>query len=161
MKVVDCFYEKGLTFSCLPGCRYCCSVEPGFVFLSLDDISRLTEKTDTSLSDFIERYCVIVPMGDVKHISLKETPQNDCIFLTEKGCGVYDARPVQCSTYPFWSHVLESRKTWDEEKQWCPGINQGELNTKEYIEEQLILRVRNQPVTLEEIQKIMDIKQCR
>ncbi len=152
---MESFYEKGLAFSCIPGCRYCCSVEPGFVFLSLQDLYRITEATQTTLKECIERYCIYVPMGDVTHISLKETPENDCIFLAEKGCGIYEHRPVQCSTYPFWAHILESEKHWEEEKAWCPGIGNGELHVKEEIEEILNQRIKNQPVSKKEIDKIL------
>ncbi len=152
---MDCFYEKGLSFSCIPGCRYCCSVEPGFVFLSLQDLIRIAAATETGIEECIDRYCIYVPMGDVTHISLKETPENDCIFLTEKGCGVYENRPVQCSTYPFWAHIVDSEKNWEEEKAWCPGIGKGELHSAEEINDNLQQRVINQPVTKKEIEKIL------
>jgi hypothetical protein len=30
-------------------------------------------------------------------------------------CRIYQARPIQCSTYPFWPNILESEAAWDEE----------------------------------------------
>ncbi|NCB00894.1 MAG: YkgJ family cysteine cluster protein [Spirochaetia bacterium] len=148
---MDCFYKDGLPFSCQPNCLYCCAVEPGFVFLSQYDLDRLTSYTHTSIDEFIKTYCVKVPMGETSYISLKERPNHDCIFLTSKGCSVYDARPVQCSTYPFWSSVIESKETWENEKQWCPGINKGERHTKEEIEIEVNRRVEHPPLIYEEI----------
>jgi len=109
----SCFYDKGLHFEC-QCCNYCCS----------------TEK-------FIDTYCRYVDMGAFKMLSLKEKENYDCIFLCEKGCTMYKARPRQCMTYPFWAHVLESEETWNEEAKACPGIGKGRLYTKKEIEEKL------------------------
>ncbi len=37
-----------------------------------------------------------------------------CIFLDRSSnkCGIYDVRPVQCRTYPFWPSLLESPDDW-------------------------------------------------
>ncbi|MDC7246292.1 MAG: YkgJ family cysteine cluster protein [Sphaerochaetaceae bacterium] len=148
---MECFYEDGLAFTCLPGCRYCCAVEPGFVFLSMNDLQRLCSFTQKPVKDFVAEFCIKVPMGSHHYLSLKERDNHDCIFLGEKGCTVYESRPVQCSTYPFWAHVLSSGKSWEEEKKWCPGIGKGVLHSKEKIDEQLSLRKENQPLIFEEL----------
>ncbi len=150
---MECFYEDGLAFSCLPGCRYCCAVEPGFVFLSMDDLQRLCSFTHLSIDDFISTYCVKVPMGDCHYLSLKERDNHDCIFLGPNGCTVYESRPIQCSTYPFWKHVISTKQTWEDERRWCPGIGKGEIHSKEEIEQQVSLRVVNQPIIFEELKK--------
>ena len=110
----SCFYENGLKFGC-KGCGYCCSCEPGYVFLSKDDMNRMASGLGLDVKTFTDTYCRIVDMGLFKMVSLLEKENNDCIFLKDGKCRVYDCRPVQCSTYPFWAHVLESRETWDEE----------------------------------------------
>ena len=47
---------------------------------------------------------------------LVSTKGHGCTFLTrEGGCGVYEARPVQCRAYPFWPRVLKSPETWNHE----------------------------------------------
>jgi len=39
-----------------------------------------------------------------------------CVFLDPFGqCSIYDVRPVQCRTYPFWPSLLESKEDWDNE----------------------------------------------
>ena len=40
-----------------------------------------------------------------------------CIFLDRQTnrCGIYSVRPIQCSTYPFWSNILESEQHWNDE----------------------------------------------
>jgi len=51
-----------------------------------------------------------------------------CIFLGEDlKCTVYEARPDQCRTYPFWPHLLASQLSWEWESLKCPGIGKGNL----------------------------------
>jgi hypothetical protein len=75
-----------------------------------------------------------------KAISLRENAAYDCVFWTEDGCSVYDDRPIQCSTYPFWASIMDSRSSWKDEAAYCPGIGKGELRSKSYIEERLLAR---------------------
>lgn len=98
--------------------------------------------------EFIETYCRYVPMGSFKMLSLKEKDNYDCIFLCKEGCKVYQARPRQCRTYPFWAHVLESEESWKEEAKSCPGIGKGKLYTKKEIEEKLQYRLENKPIMI-------------
>lgn len=119
------FYDDGLNFSCRR-CMYCCSAEPGYVFLSEDDITRLSAFFSLDRDTFIKQYCRMVDYGTHFLVSLRERKNYDCEFLTPQGCSVYEARPLQCRTYPFWGNILESREKWDEEASYCPGINKGE-----------------------------------
>ena len=49
-------------------------------------------------------------------IRLREK-DGSCIFLGDDGkmCTIYEARPVQCRTYPFWPNIMQSKEKWDEE----------------------------------------------
>ena len=148
---MSCFYEKGLLFSCKPGCRYCCGVEPGYVFLTRDDLQRLTDYLKLSYPEFLQRYCRKVPMGSISYISLLEKDNHDCVFLASHGCSVYEARPVHCATYPFWNTVLTSLQNWEREADWCPGIGVGELHSKEEIDRMLAMREGVEPAVWEEV----------
>ena len=35
-------------------------------------------------------------------------------------CKLYQARPTQCRTWPFWQEVVESAETWDQAANGCP-----------------------------------------
>lgn len=68
-------------------------------------------------------------------LSLRETPAKACIFYdSQRGCSVYEDRPRQCRTWPFWRGVVASRERWDEEAQNCPGMNRGALHPAAAIE---------------------------
>lgn len=71
-------------------------------------------------------------------------PERDCLFLEDSRCRVYEVRPRQCRTWPFWSENM-SRKAWEEEViPRCPGIGHGRLYLREDIE--AILRLEDDPL---------------
>lgn len=143
------FYSQGLNFSCTQ-CSHCCRHEPGFVYLSQKDLTNLCQCFNLEEQQFIEMYCRWVPYYDGSHVlCLQEKANNDCIFW-DSGCKAYSARPVQCSTYPFWSFILKNQETWMEEAKECPGINCGELHSCGEIEESLRKYEGNEPIRREE-----------
>jgi len=76
--------------------------------------------------------------------SLTERPNGDCILLDvkTKKCTVYQYRPRQCRTWPFWDSNLKSPAAWAECCEACPGAGQGELVQLERIVEQAaVIRV--------------------
>jgi Fe-S-cluster containining protein len=47
----------------------------------------------------------------------------DCIFLkADKTCSIYGARPLQCSTYPWWPELMGQRAWAAEAQVVCEGI---------------------------------------
>ena len=130
------FYDGGLKFSCRQ-CSFCCRGFPGVVLMDETDLERLAKWAGVTREQFIQMYCRWVESDDgFEYLSLREKRNMECIFWNN-GCESYEARPVQCRTYPFWTKVLESRETWDEEGKSCPGINSGENHPQEEIETEL------------------------
>ena len=76
-----------------------------------------------------------------------EKPNYDCILWKDGSCAAYGARPVQCSTYPFWSWIVKDGRSWDEEAKSCKGINDGPLKSREEIDWQKFLYDHNLPIT--------------
>ncbi len=143
----DTFYTNGLNFSCKQ-CSGCCRHDPGYVYLSQSDLTNLCTKLNLSEQDFIKKYCRIVPYYDgTEVLCLQEKSNYDCIFW-DNGCQVYTARPIQCSTYPFWTYLLESKERWNQEAESCPGINTGEKLNKSEICDRMNLYRNNQPLRL-------------
>jgi len=137
--MIEPFYSKGLHFSCTR-CSVCCRGDPGFVFLSKDDLRRLLKRLSLDFKQFFRKYCTLVDSGTGMALSLRENLAFDCIFWGDTGCSVYEDRPVQCSSYPFWSSILESRSSWEDEYVSCPGMGAGDHRSREYIEELMIAR---------------------
>ena len=133
------FWKSGLNFSCTR-CSACCRFDPGFVFLSEHDLSRLLEWAIMPKDEFIKVYCRWVPKDDgFEYLSLKEKLNYDCI-LWDDGCRAYTARPRQCSDFPFWNSILSSKDMWDINAQYCPGMGKGEFYSAEKIEKILTRR---------------------
>ncbi len=122
------WYDKGLNFSCVPGCRRCCGGSPGYVWVTDEEIAGIAQLMQLSLEAFERLYVRTINRGFEIRKSLKEQRNYDCILLDEKGCSVYAARPSQCRTYPFWPELLDTEADWESEKNRCPGLGNGELH---------------------------------
>ncbi|MDE3055952.1 MAG: YkgJ family cysteine cluster protein [Verrucomicrobiota bacterium] len=121
-KVAPFWIRKGLRFHCT-GCGGCCGGAPGYVFLGLQDLKRLAEHHSLPLKTFLERYARRVD----KRWALIDRPGTyDCIFLKNKSCSVYSARPTQCRTFPWWIDQIQDPKSWQEAKERCEGIDHPE-----------------------------------
>lgn len=132
MSIKRPFYEDGLKFEC-QGSGNCCTShgEFGFVFLTLEDRRRFAKHLNMTTSAFTKQYCDI--RDGVWH--LKEDPKNpDCMFLKNKRCSTYEARPTQCRTWPFWPEVMNPKSWQKEVASFCPGIGKGRTWTKTEIE---------------------------
>ncbi|MEM7356705.1 MAG: YkgJ family cysteine cluster protein [Acidobacteriota bacterium] len=116
------WFAEGVRFRCHGAdCGACCSgkMGPGAVWVNREEMERLAEHTGLPVYEFKSRYIRRLE----GRYSLKEKPNYDCVFLEPgRGCSVYDARPGQCRTYPFWDRVMASRVTWQIEAESCPGI---------------------------------------
>ncbi|MGB4726607.1 MAG: YkgJ family cysteine cluster protein [Thermogutta sp.] len=125
------WYHEGLRFECT-GCGYCCSGQPGYVYVNQEEIKALAEFFRLSPAEFEERF--VRTIGKAK--SLIEQPNGDCVFLhpLTRKCLVYELRPRQCRSFPFWSSILKTKRTWEEICRTCPGCGQGPLHSLEEID---------------------------
>ena len=135
--------------------KECCKATAEEIFSTYDTISRLqrepmgaviTHKNEVGriekLQQFI-KYRDELRKKYLKRIGLRcsikeEHNTKDCVFLTgsngEKGCAIYNFRPMQCRTWPFWQSILTSEYDWNATATRCPGINKGRLYTFEEIQ---------------------------
>ncbi|WP_164103783.1 YkgJ family cysteine cluster protein [Candidatus Laterigemmans baculatus] len=125
------WYRDGLRFECTQ-CGDCCTGEPGYVWVDEQEIAALAARLEMDVDAFEHRFVRAVGLRK----TLVEYPDGDCIFLDPetRGCTVYDLRPVQCRTWPFWDSTLENRRAWKETCAVCPGSGRGKLYTFEEIE---------------------------
>lgn len=131
------FYAGGLNFSCTR-CSSCCRFESGYVYLTKNDLRDLAAKCKMTYTQFVKKNCRWIPSAnDTELLSLREKPDYDCIFWQD-GCSVYQARPLQCRTFPFWKSTLSGPDAW--KSLLCPGIGKGTLHSREYIESCLVKR---------------------
>ena len=120
-----------LPFDCT-GCGKCCKTR-GTVLLSPEELVKAAKLLRISIQEFKQLYVAkeqemddavsttipeLRPIGWVQ-LRDKEEEATDlssgyrsggCIFLDEENkCKIYEARPMQCSTYPFWPRIMASR----------------------------------------------------
>ena len=128
------WWRDGLYFSCT-GCGSCCKGEPGTVSLTETETEVIAKTLGLSVPDFQERYM----WRKYGKLSLKERADYDCIFLDKETdrCAIYEVRPFQCSSFPFWPEVLKSRSMWDRYAVHCPGMNQGKYYDCSHIKRYL------------------------
>jgi Fe-S-cluster containining protein len=130
------FYKNGIRFEC-QGSGKCCITRGkyGYVYLSFKDRKRLAAYFGISPDTFTAKYA----KKTEGRYHLKYTDR-DCLFYQGNRCMVYDARPWQCRTWPFWPENM-SRAVWEQEiANYCPGVGKGRLYSAEEIEEILARR---------------------
>ncbi len=98
----------------------CCTGESGYIYVSKSEVEKISELLGLEIRDFVGKY--LFKKG--YKYSIKETKYNDsheCIFYDRdiNGCKIYEARPSQCISFPFWDYY---KTRVDELKQECPGI---------------------------------------
>jgi len=127
------WYRAGLRFRC-KGCGNCCTGAPGYVWVNKEEIAAMARALGMSVSRFEARF--VRQVGVRK--SLLELPNGDCVFYDRpsRRCRVYEVRPRQCRTWPFWWSNLRSPEAWQEMAEQCPGANDGPLVPLEVIEAQ-------------------------
>ncbi len=113
----DFSFNEGTCESC--GGR-CCIGESGYIWVSPNERKRMIEFLDIKEDEFFKKY-----IRQIKYrYSLKEKSfQNGyaCIFFDENKlqCGIYEARPNQCRSFPFWDYFKCNK---DELEKECPGV---------------------------------------
>lgn len=127
------WYAEGLRFACTQ-CGNCCTGPPGTVWFSEEEGRRIASRLGIAEEAFYERYAHRV--DDRWSLVERRTPQGfDCVFLDRDSvpgratCSIYQARPTQCRTWPFWPENLRTRRSWLTVKRVtpCPGMDSGPL----------------------------------
>ncbi len=104
------------------------------MWVNKKEVEDLAATLEMGVEEFEEAY--VRKVGIRK--SLVEYPNGDCVFFDNQArtCQVYDARPRQCRTWPFWDSNLKSEAAWEETCEVCPGSGRGKLYSIGKIEEQ-------------------------
>jgi Fe-S-cluster containining protein len=124
------FYKDGIRFEC-QDCGGCCLSrgEYAYVYLKAYDRKRLADFLRISTRDFTIRYT-----GKTDGILHLKDPDKDCLFLQDGRCSVYEARPRQCRSWPFWPENMK-KKVWERDiASYCKGVGKGKLHSAEEIE---------------------------
>ncbi len=132
------WFADGLRFSCTR-CGNCCTGAPGFTWVSDPEIAALAVRFGLTIETFRRDYTRTVWRQGQQHVSLNDRRvsrgNHACVFFVKgTGCSVYEDRPKQCRTWPFWRRNLATPADWAEEARECPGMNRGKLHSPSTIE---------------------------
>lgn len=104
---------------------FCCRGESGYIFVSYDEIQKLAAYLGHNTTDFMQKF--IRKVG--YRFSLVEKPiysalgmEYACCFFDEEKqrCLVYQIRPKQCQTFPFWERF--AHLPFKEIQKECPFV---------------------------------------
>jgi uncharacterized protein len=124
------WFKDGLRFQCTQ-CGDCCTGAPGYVWVNAEEIAALAAHAGLEVNEFEAQF--VRRVGSRK--SLIEYENGDCVFFDSKArkCNVYEARPQQCRTWPFWDSNIRTPQAWKETCDVCPGSGKGKLYSVEEV----------------------------
>lgn len=99
----------------------CCIGESGYIWISMPEITAVADYLKLSLEEFAENYLIRAK----SRYSLREVKTKElgyaCIFFDQEKrlCSIYDVRPKQCRTFPFWAQFKDDISQLQKE---CPGV---------------------------------------
>ena len=130
-----------LPFECTE-CGACCKTK-GEVYLNPAETKSAASMLNLTVDEFKVQFVSreeefptdrdVVGWTVLKQRQVGDT--TECVFLKDNKCGIYGARPLQCSTYPFWPRFMDNVEGWngevveeDGDKKWsfeeggCEGM---------------------------------------
>ena len=114
---------EGKKFICTE-CGKCCT-GAGEVWANFAEVTALAKATGLSEKHFITKYTKSYSKRPGWYMIKRKIGSGDCVFLGKDGkmCLVYNARPTQCATYPWWPELMNDALWNAEAEDVCEGIN--------------------------------------
>jgi len=123
--MIEMMTKEGFPFAFNPSaCESCegncCIGESGYVWVTPPEIKAIANTLEIDEADFRKQHLRKVQY----RYSLKERQVGksfECEFfdIKQRRCTIYDVRPSQCRTFPFWDYFKEHINEVEKE---CPGI---------------------------------------
>ncbi|MBX7057467.1 MAG: YkgJ family cysteine cluster protein [Leptospirales bacterium] len=124
--VVRAMSSATFRFRCT-GCGQCCR-GPGSVYFTADDLAAIYEHLDLSAAErrsLRQRLIQGKENGYYYHRT-----GGACHFLdSEERCRIYEVRPLQCRSFPFWPSSFADQESYTEMRAECPGVDANEPET--------------------------------
>lgn len=119
-------FKEGFNFAFDPsGCNSCggncCIGDSGYIWINSNEILNLSSYLNISVEQLQTRFLNKIGYKySIKEVKLSPTNFACCFFDLEKRCcSVYDVRPNQCRTFPFWDYFKDNENEVYKE---CPAI---------------------------------------
>ena len=102
----------------------CCTGESGYIYVNKAEIKAIAKLLEMDEKNFVSKY--LFKKGYKYSIKERKNGESyECIFYnaSSNGCSIYEARPAQCKSFPFWDYY---KSRVEELKLECPGIVEDE-----------------------------------
>lgn len=115
-------------------CGLCCSDID--IRLSPHDLLRLSHRLQMPVKEFSKKYTdYIIDKEDSFMICCILKTRPDCVFWTQKGCSVYEDRPLACRIYPIATMYYYNKNAYYITPGKCQGRKYGKrIKIKEFLE---------------------------
>ncbi|MFA5234487.1 MAG: YkgJ family cysteine cluster protein [Sulfurimonas sp.] len=98
----------------------CCTGESGYIHVNSREIEDISKFLGLGIEEFTQNY--LFKNGYKYSIKERKLGESyECAFYdrASNGCAIYEVRPMQCRTFPFWDYF---KTRVDELKLECPGV---------------------------------------
>ena len=99
----------------------CCIGESGYIWVNYPEIESIANYLNLTIENFAKEYLIRAKNRySLKEFKVKELGYS-CIFfdIEKRVCKIYEVRPKQCRTFPFWSVFKDNIQELIKE---CPGV---------------------------------------
>lgn len=107
----------------------CCAGERGYIFCSIDELLQISSLLKLPFNEFTQKYVKKVgyrfSLIEKERIDSQGNTDYACVFLNAQSnqCEIYEARPKQCRSFPFWDGFKnQDTAEFRELIQMCKGI---------------------------------------
>jgi len=123
--MIETMTKEGFPFSFNPSaCESCegncCIGESGYIWVTPTEIKKIATFLKQDEPDFRNQHLRKVQYRySLKERQVGESFECEFFDMSQKRCTIYDVRPSQCRTFPFWDYFKEHIQEVEKE---CPGI---------------------------------------
>jgi Fe-S-cluster containining protein len=122
--------ERGLRFECTQ-CGKCCWTRGQYshVYMTKGDVEAMAAALSLTVAETRERFT----FRDENGWTELDFSEGRCVMLDAETnlCTVYESRPTQCRTFPFWPEMIR-RGAWTmEARSICEGVGNGRVVPKD------------------------------
>ena len=127
-------------------CGACCTGPPGLIAFTRAEGERIAARLGVTYDEFVARYTHATEAGRSLN-EVRTEHGHDCVFLDRTSaaarglrggrgggvCTLYEDRPLQCRTFPWWPQNVDSPRSWARTARECEGVNRGRVVPVEAI----------------------------
>jgi len=100
-------------------CGHCCRVGHGQVWVTEQDVAAMATQLELPIDAFVLRFVRRVD----GRLSIREESDGSCALLDGGNhCVVYEQRPDQCRTFPYWPQLMVEGNALEQAAGYCLGI---------------------------------------